>query len=128
MSVTPEGCNNEPPKPPFGAAQDIVPLRLRKKFEKMERFLVDSRERSDTIPWSLTQTLEKLMEKCEIEARFKQIHPDAYMIKATNVWDDKWRVNVYKRGVECFSPRVISNSYFCRSGDGELKCDPKIGD
>ena len=66
------------------------------------------------------------MEKSELEARFKQIHPDAYMIRASNVWGDRWRVNVYKKGAEAFSPRVISNSYFCRSDNGELKCDPEI--
>lgn len=43
---------------------------------------------------------------------------DYLMCKAMNVYDDKFRVNIYsRRYVEGIEGRYISSSYFCRYND-----------
>jgi hypothetical protein len=61
------------------------------------------------------------MNKEEVEKHFNKIHPDANLIQAKPLWEDHWRVNVYKKGSGHFSARSITNSYFCRSQGDELR-------
>lgn len=51
-----------------------------------------------------------------------------FMTKVINVYDNRYRINVYIQfEEENLTKKKISNSFFCRYVDGELFCDsPKV--
>ena len=59
--------------------------------------------------------MKKKIEPCEIIFNHVEKPKNFLMCKSTNVFDDKWRVNLYsKRYVEGIEGKYISNSYFVK--------------
>jgi hypothetical protein len=72
---------------------------------------------------TLENIMKKKIEPCEIIFNHVEKPKNFLMCKSTNVFDDKWRINIYsKRYVEGIEGKYISGSYFTRidSESGEL--------
>jgi hypothetical protein len=59
---------------------------------------------------------------CDLIFSITEKPKDYLMCKCFNVYDNKWRINVYsKRYVEGIEGRYISKSYFASMNNNELK-------
>lgn len=68
----------------------------------------------------MSKTKISKIDPCDVIFNYVDKPKDVIMCKSTNVYDDRWRINIYsKRYVDDIEGKFISASYFVQFNDND---------